>query len=231
MSGRNSLRAYSGDATRALAAELGHELQGGLSFFRLVAEQLRQGKPLDAEEASALSEELQRFSQLGTRLRELAKSPLQRSEHTPRALVEAACARSATSERPLPLEIEIEGDADVRIGCDLELVAQGLAALIDNALEARHERAGVRVTLGSSVIFCVWDDGAGFGAGSSTPEQALRWGYSTRPGALGLGLTLALRAARSHGFALAFEREDEKTLAKLTVPARDVLASRDRLPA
>lgn len=228
MSGRN-FRAYSGNATRALAAELGHEIHGGLSFFRLMAEQLGEGKPLDAEEASAFAEELQRLGQLATRLRELAKSPLERAEHTPRALVEAARARAAADS--LPLELQLEGDESVRVSCDLELVAQGLAALIDNALEARQARAGVNVTVGAGVTFCVWDDGPGFPGASGAAEQALRWGYSTRPGALGLGLTLALRAARSHGFTLAFEREGSRTRVLLTVPARDVLESRDKVRA
>ncbi|HVY32715.1 MAG TPA: ATP-binding protein [Polyangiaceae bacterium] len=230
MSARNSVRLYSSNATRALAAELGHEINGGLSFFRLIAEQLSQGKQLDAEEASALSEELQRFSSLATRLRELAKRTPERAEHTPRVLVDAACARVATPERPLPLELRLEGDEGISVGCDLELVAEGLAALIDNALEAKQTHAGVHVTCGDGVTFRVWDDGSGFDAGAGAPEQALRWGHSTRPGALGLGLTLALRAARSHGFTLAFEREDARTVAKLSIPARDVLESRDKVP-
>lgn len=229
MSGRNYVRVYSSNATRALAAELGHELHGGLSFFRLMAEQLSQGKTLDAEEASALSEELQRFSSLAARLRELAKRSPERAEHTPRAIIDAACARVTTQAGPLPLELRLEGDEGVRLSCDLELIAEGLAALIDNALEAKRASAGVHVTCGAGVTFSVWDDGDGFDAGSAA-EQALRWGYSTRPGALGLGLTLALRAARSHGFTLAFEREGSRTVAKLSIPARDVLESRDKVP-
>jgi signal transduction histidine kinase len=129
------------------------------------------------------------------------------------------------------LELQLEVEQDTGVSCDLEIVAQGLAALIDNALEARRARAGVHVTVGDGVTFLVWDDGDGFATSSGTPEQALRWGYSTRPGALGLGLTLALRAARSHGFTLAFEREGSRTLAKLVVPARDVLGSRDKVRA
>jgi signal transduction histidine kinase len=128
--------------------------------------------------------------------------------------------------RPLPLEIELAGDPSVQLNCDINVLAQGLAELIDNALEAKSERAGVRVNAGRSVAFCVWDDGPGFEAGV---QRALHWGVSTRAGALGLGLTLALRSARAHGFSLEFSREQERTLATLLVPARDVLGERDKL--
>lgn len=228
MTGRNSVRAHRAAATRALAAELGHEIQGGISFFRLMAERLNRGQQLDAEELTALAEELERFSALSGRLREFARIPLTRSHHTPRAVLEAACLLATPSARPLPLELAFEGENDVLLSCDINVLAQGLAALIDNALEAKATRAGVTVTSGESVSVCVWDDGPGFEQGA---HAALRWGVSTRPGALGLGLTLALRSARAHGFSLEHEREPGRTLATLRVPARDVLSGHAKLGA
>jgi signal transduction histidine kinase len=213
-------------ATRALAAELGHEIQGGLSFFRLMAERLSQGQQLDAEELTALSEELARFSQLGGQLREFARTPLARAEHTPRAVLDAACNLVTSLPAPLPLELTLEVEPDVRLNCDIDVLAQGLAELLDNALEARAQRAGVKVTIDEAVTFCVWDDGPGFEQGV---ERALRWGVTSRPGALGLGLTLALRSARAHGYFVQLEREAGLTLVRLVVPARDVLSSRAKL--
>lgn len=227
MTGPNSVRAHRAAATRALAAELGHEIQGGLGFFRLMAERLREGKQLDAEELAALTEELERFSLLSGRLRDLARTPLARSEHTPRAICEAACRLTAPTADPLPLELAIEVEDDVRISCDLDVLARGLAALIDNALEAKATRAGVTVSADDhGARFCVWDDGSGFEPGI---ERALSWGATTRPGAVGLGLTLALRSARAHGFSLEFERDDAQTRALLLVPARDVQTAHAKL--
>lgn len=226
MAGRNSVRAYRAAATRALAAELGHDIQGGIGLFRLLTERASQGQPLDNDEIQALGEELERLSDLAARLRGFARIPLERREHTPREVVDAACMLATPLARPLPLEIELEGDLNARLNCDINVLAQGLAELIDNALEAKTQRAGVRVRADRNLAFCVWDDGPGFEHGV---KQALHWGASTRAGALGLGLTLALRSARAHGFSLELAREQERTLATLLVPARDVLSERDKL--
>lgn len=219
MTERTSPRARGAAATRALAAELGHELNGGLGLFRLVAERLQKGEAPDDEERAALAEELEHLRQLAGRLREFARTPLEREEHTPRAIVEAACTL-AGADHDSGLELAFEAADDVRLSCDIELLARGLAELIDNALTARAQRAGVFVTCAPTLTFGVWDDGPGFEQGV---ERAARWGFTTRAGALGLGLTLASRAARVHGLQLEFERSDGRTLAKLLVlaPGRD----------
>jgi len=101
-------------------------------------------------------------------------------------------------------------------------LSQALGELIDNALEARTERAGVRFRLGDTPGFCVWDDGPGF---EIAAERALAWGVTTRPAAAGLGLTLALRMARAHGFNLELRRAPPLTEAWLLIPARELAAT------
>ena len=91
--------------------------------------------------------------------------------------------------------------------------------LIENAVEARRAQAGVRFEQGAKPGFCVWDDGAGF---EVAEEAALAWGVTTRPSATGLGLTVALRAARAHGFALELRRAPPYTEAWLLLPAREI---------
>lgn len=228
MAGRNSVRAYRAAATRALAAELGHDIQGSIGLFKLLTERAARGQRLDDDEIQALGEELERLSGLAARLRGFARIPLERREHSPREVLDAACVLATPMARPLPLEIAFEGDESTRLNCDVNILAQGLAELIDNALEAKRRQAGVRVTIGRSISFCVWDDGPGFEHGA---QEALHWGASNRPGALGLGLTLALRSARAHGFSLELGREQERTHATLLIPARDVLTERDKLDA
>jgi signal transduction histidine kinase len=203
-------------AAGALAAELGHDLQGPLNLFRLNTERLTRGETLDAEDLSLLGEELERLSRLNARLRELARVSGQKVACTPRQLVDLALAgRQATPE------LELETNDDVSLVCDPTLLSQALRELLDNALEAKHTRAGIRFELGQTPGFCVWDDGAGL---TLSTETALGWGVTTRPFAAGLGLTLALRAARAHGFDLELRRIPPRTEAWLLVPARALTA-------
>lgn len=204
-------------AAGALAAELGHDLQGAFNLFRSMTERLEQGKSLDAEDVALLREELTRLRDLSARLRELARTTLNRAEHTPREVLEAALSPPLSSTN---LELEVPEGASFTLCCDKALLGLALRELIDNALEARKERAGVRFELGAEPGFCVWDDGA-------TPAvnltHAIRFGISTREGAAGLGLTLALRAARAHGFRLDLRRHGGLTEARLLIVARDAL--------
>lgn len=196
-------------AAGALAAELGHDLQGPLNLFRSMTERLERGQPLDAEDAALLREELERLSRLSARLRELARHQLTRSEHTPGDLLARALALSPPVRADAAgLELELEGSASVTIRCDASLVARALREVIDNALEARRARAGARFEAGAIPAWCIWDDGDGF---VQEPGQAARFGVTTRPAAAGLGLTLALRAARAHGCSIHFERTDGLT--------------------
>ncbi len=200
-------------AAGALSAELGHDLQGPLNLFRLMTERLENGHAPDAEDASLLREELENLSRMSARLRELARQSLQRAEHEPRQLVELALSLSpslAATELELDVaSVEAEG---ALIDCDAALVARAVRELLDNALEARKQRAGVRWEATEPPALCVWDDGAGF---ALEPGQAARFGASTRAGAAGLGLTLALRVARGHGFRLDFVHNQGRTEARL----------------
>jgi len=199
-------------AVGALAAELGHDLQGPLNLFRLNTERLARGETLDEEDIGLLGEELERMSVLGKRLRELARVSGQKVGCTPRQLVDRALGGTA-------LELETEVPEGVTIVCDPALLSQGLRELIDNALEAKATRAGIRFVAGESPGFCVWDDGEGL---TLSTEAALAWGVTTRPFAAGLGLTLALRAARAHGFDLELRRVPPYTEAWISIPAQQL---------
>ena len=203
-------------AAGALAAELGHELQGPLNLFRLSTERLARGETLDAEDVSLLQEELSRLSRLSARLRDLARASLQKATCSLRELVELALA----GPQPFPdLELELATGDGVSLLCDKALLSRALRELIDNAVEAKALRAGVRFEPGPIPGICVWDDGAGF---SLDTDAAQAWGVTTRPAAAGLGLTLALRAARAHGFNLQLRRVPPRTEAWLLIAARPV---------
>jgi signal transduction histidine kinase len=195
-----------------MAAELGHDLQGPLNLFRLMTERVEQGESLDAEDASLMREELDRLRSLSQRLRELSRWSPQPAEHLAREVVRVALALPPAI---VPSAVELQlGDSDLAVACDLELTARALRELVDNALEARRERVGLRIELGERPCFCVWDDGAGF---VREPSTVMRFGQTTREGAAGIGLTLALRAARAQGFRLELGQTDHCTEARLVL--------------
>jgi signal transduction histidine kinase len=197
----------------ALAAELGHDLQGPLNLFRLYTERLARGEKLDEEDVSLLQEELGRLSHLNGRLREVSRTSLAKVACSPRELVALALAGRQTSP-----EVEVDATDAVTIPCDPQLLSLALRELVDNALQARATRAGVRYQHGPVPGFCVWDDGDGF---SIATASAQAWGVTTRPGAAGLGLTLALRVARTHGFNLELRRVPPHTEAWLLIPTTE----------
>jgi signal transduction histidine kinase len=210
-----SVRSARRAALGALAAEVGHELQGPLNLFRLTHERLARGSALDDEDLALLDEELARLSRLSARLRTLAQNRLELGAASPRELVEAALSAPPALGAE-SLELDVEPASSVTLGCDLELLAGAVRELIDNALEARERRAGVRFEAGPQPGLCVWDDGAGI---ELELAQAMTWGVTTRPLAAGIGLTLALRAARAHGFTLELRRSADLTEAWLLFPA------------
>lgn len=200
-------------AVGALAAELGHDLQSPLNLLRSATDRVARGEQLDEEDLALLREELERLGALGARLRRLAQRPRRREACTPRAIVDLAL-----KHVPAPPQLELEL-AQVMFQADRELLAVALAELLDNAARARRERVGVRFVLGEATGFCVWDDGPGF---TLEQRRASAWGESTRDGAAGLGLTVAFRAARAHGFGLRIARQEERTELWLTFPASAV---------
>lgn len=218
-----SLRVERRTIAGALAAELGHDLQGPLNLFRLNIERLARGEALDEEDVSLLREELARLSLLNGRLRELAKASLLKVACSPRELVALALAA-----HPTPPELEIDVADAVSFQCDAQLLSHALRELVDNAVEARAARAGVRFEHGAVSGFCVWDDGEGF---SIDPQRAQAWGVTTRPGGAGLGLTVALRAARAHGFNLELRRIPPRTEAWLLIPSAELRGQPSTEPA
>jgi signal transduction histidine kinase len=197
----------------ALAAELGHDLQGLLNLLRMARARLTAGHALDAEELEAVGEEIERLADMSARLRTLVQGGEARGQVSARRLVESAL--EARAGRFIEQELVLELPAEAELYCDASLLGLALGELIDNALEARRTLAGVRYVAGISSGFCVWDDGAGFELDTA---EAVGWGVSTKPQAAGLGLTLVLRVARAHGYRLEVLRHAERTEVWLLQP-------------
>ncbi len=124
----------------------------------------------------------------------------------PRAVAVADCLRVAVEASRLPNSVTVEvvsRSNGLQVAADLDSVAVALRCLIENAAEA--ERAA-RVMLsaqasGDQCLISVVDDGAGI----AEPTRCLERFYSTKPGHLGLGLSLAQRIAERFGGRLTLE--------------------------
>jgi signal transduction histidine kinase len=210
-------------ALGTLAAELGHELQGPLNLFRLATDRAARGEPLDAEDVELLREELERLSRLSARLRALATTPLARRSCTPGDVIVAAC----HGTDPVTLAgLHEMADHSVVLDGDPLLLGLALRELIDNAQAAKAKEVGLRFSSAEPAGFCVWDDGPGFALDF---PSALAWGATSKPGAAGIGLTLALRVARAHGFRLEHTRAGSQTQLWLLIPARELRGDPSKL--
>ena len=208
----------------ALAAELGHDLQGPANLFRLTIERVRAGASLDADDLLMLDEELARLSQLTSRLRALAQCPLQRARCAAQDVMRAALGQADSAGS---FDLDLDSGKTCQLHCDRQLLGLALAELLDNASAAKASRAGLRFSATGKSGFCAWDDGAGFAVDSA---RALGWGVTTKPGAAGLGLTLALRAARAHGYNLEITRQGSLTEVWMLIPAREIETGPSKLP-
>jgi signal transduction histidine kinase len=222
--GDDSLRGVDSARSRvllgALAAELSHDLQGPLNLFRLMTERVARGAPLEADDVELLQEELARLGRMNARLRELAVGGAGKAPSTPGRLLELAAQAASIDDQTPSLTLDAAAGDAYELSCDAPRLGFALGELLRNALEARQEVAGVRFfMLGDATGFCVWDDGPGF---TVDFEQALSWGVTTKSGAAGLGLTLALRAARAHGYSLECHRTPGLTEVRLLIPAREL---------
>src|SRR5262245_41958697 len=99
----------------ALAADVGHELAGALTLFRLTVDRLEAGAALDAEELSVLREELEHLSRLRARLRELARRPPEPRVVPVKLLLDAALGRL---EHPRRAALELAVPEQATLRCD-----------------------------------------------------------------------------------------------------------------
>lgn len=179
---------------------------------------------MDADDLLMLDEELARLGRVTARLRALTQSPLHRARCAAQDVMRAAVEQADSAAS---LSFDFDSAEACQLHCDQQLLGQALAELLDNASAAKATRAGLRFAAAGKSGFCVWDDGAGFGASGAT---ALGWGVTTKPGAAGLGLTLALRAARAHGYNLEISRHGSLTEVWMLIPAREIETEPSKLP-
>jgi len=214
-----------------LAAGAAHELGTPLGTIAVAAhEALAAAERLPnaaavAEDLRLIELETERcrdiLGQLTTHARERSDAPLDvRAEEVVQSL------RSHLARETLERVEVVEEAPELRLQAPAGALAQSIAALVQNAMEASagDERVTVRVAAGGAYVsISIEDRGAGI-----PPEVLGRVGepfFTTKqPGrGLGLGVFLARAFAESHGGVLAFEaRAGGGTRAVLKLPVANV---------
>ncbi len=191
---------------------LAHEVKAPLAAIRGAAELLDEEMPVEQRKKfiTNIRTETARIQQIIERLLELssleARKTLRKIERIEaRVLLEEAAAALRPAFDPARVTLSVEGDADIRLRGERELLRAALVNLLQNALD--FTPAGGRVRLyakadGSRVAFCVEDTGLG------VPDYALervfdRFYSLPRPGSgrksTGIGLSLVREIAHLHG--------------------------------
>lgn len=223
-----ALREEERQAWQRLLRVLSHELNNSLAPIRSIAgslatilgrEPLPDGWQDDAQQglevidlrAAALTRFLQAYS-------EIARLP----QPVPRPMdVGETVRRVAGLETRVAVAVEAGPDATIRADCDQ--IEQLLINLVRNAADAVLETGG-RVTMSWSaspdaIEISVADEGAGI---SGTTNLFIPF-FTTKPGGMGIGLTLARQIAEAHDGALTLSNRGEAlqgAVAKLRLPRR-----------
>jgi len=215
--GRHALEPAALDAQRQFMADASHQLRTPVSIIRTTA-QVILGK--DERSSAEYRESMAIVAEQSARLTRLVDAMflLSRADAGWRTIqrqalyvdeVVAECVRGlGVIANGRGVRLEVEGDADVPLSGDEELLRQMLVNLLENAI--RHTRAGgrVRVTIASAggvIRIKVDDEGPGIAPGDR--ERIFERFVRLHPGSdgAGLGLPTARWIAEAHGGELVLE--------------------------
>jgi len=136
------------------------------------------------------------------------------------ALLDAVCGllRPRLEERGLVLE-RAPWDESLEVAVDVDLMEQALYGLMSNAVDASSRGAPIRVgtrATPTQVLIEIQDRAGGI---PFLPEPAgLEPGPSTKRFGTGLGIPVAFKVCKAHGWQLGFEVVDNGTLVTLSAP-------------
>ena len=203
-----------------IAAEIADEVRCPVNFFRSVFHDASAGQVLDAEEIEIGAEEVDRLDRLAGELRRLANRKLERSVVPMREIVQRALTTLTDELSGTRVIVSVGQD---RVKCNAALLSLVLVHIILNASDAvaGSGTIGVSWTIAQDgARLVIWDTGPGL---KGDPAMMFRPWFTTKPSGGGMGLTIAHRILRSHGWSIDVTRRDDKTLFTVTVPLSDIV--------
>ena len=210
-----------------VSAGLAHQMRNGLTGARLALQlHERELAPGTAgEELAVAHRQLDRTEADLTRFMELGKGGARRERFD----LVAVCADAMALARPRASHLGVEFVArfpsePIWLGGDAGRLAHLAANVLSNALEAASagpDPASVELVLGleGEVTLDVFDTGPG--PPESIAGRLFEPFVTGRPGGVGLGLAVALEAARAHGGTLTWERVGGRTRFRAAFPSWD----------
>jgi signal transduction histidine kinase len=192
-----------------------------INYFRSLFERGAKSVALSADDIDVGREEVDRLERLVSGLKRMASHRLERAP-TP---VSELCNRVETllgdSLDRRRIEVRLGPNATLR--CDPDKMTQVLVNLLSNALEAcgPNGRLGIEwQARADGGELTVWDDGPGF---VGDPSRLFAPWYTTKPRGTGLGLAITHRLVRAHGWSIAAQRRDARTVFAVIVRAEDIV--------
>ena len=204
-----------------VAAEIAHEIRYPLNYFRSLFERGGKSGRLTADDIDVGREEVDRLERLVAGLKRMVAHRIERSPTRVAELCTRVEALLRDSLGKLAIEVELAPDAT--LNCDPDKLTQVLVNLLSNAAEAcgAAGRAGIswRATPQGGEL-SVWDDGPGFGGDAA--RLFAPW-YTTKQRGTGLGLAITHRLVRAHGWTIAAQRREGRTIFAIAVRLEDIL--------
>lgn len=194
-------------------ASIAHQLRTPVSTLNLSVQQLEQarGAP-DPRTLERLRRTVGRLGRLVDGILRLERFkpeelPVHPEVLAPAQVIEQIVADYEHEARGKGLRLEVSVNRSVRMRADRDLLVDALGNLIQNAIKYTA-KGFVRVTLEETedaVVFQVEDSGPGIS--SERQRELFRPVLPGQPGGVGLGLSIAFRAAVAQGGALELESE------------------------
>jgi signal transduction histidine kinase len=208
-----------------VAAEIAHEIRYPINYFRTLFERSAKSIKLTDDDIDIGREEVDRLERLVSGLKRMAAH---RIERTPTAVSEL-CARAEAllSDSLDRRRIELELGRNATLRCDPDKMTQVVTNLLANALEACGPNGRVGISwsaVANGGELSVWDDGPGF---VGDPARLFAPWYTTKPRGTGLGLAITHRLVRAHGWSIAAQRREVRTLFTVSVRGEDVVRDSD----
>lgn len=170
-----------GEERRSFFRFAGHQLRTPLTPIIAYAGMLKRGE-LEDEPASRAADEIESSARELLRLceRMLTVADLQHGTETETGIVRVGDILDRLEQSRLD-EVETSGNRDLRVLCNLDLVARALTELIDNSRQFGESPVHLEWReRGEAIVFKLWDEGAGPEIDSAEELMFAHWG-STEP--------------------------------------------------
>lgn len=211
-------------AINVLGAEMAHEINYPLNYFRMLLEELRKTGKADPGDVDIGYEELKRLERMLSTLRKLqyAAPKLDRTEvlsHLQRAVT---LLQNIIDEKNIRISLDVSDKLAIK--ADADPLLQLFSNLLRNAFQSIDVSGNVQVRFKKGAEYAaieIRDDGPG--VPREVQDAIFNPLVTTRKEGVGLGLTICQRIVRSFGWTIYTTRENNMTCFSIQFPVSDIL--------